>query len=284
MQTRVTPVIRVSVTHIWRTSASPKLKPCVTHKPYFYARYIQIFSAFERIFEVTYHEKLRRRQAHPKKYKKLPREFVRVDKTWNKHSPSAVSSDDDTDDELDTGGYGRFSHGQKALVHQHWVDQVIEGGSFGVHCTEAAEAKHKLCMTLASKRVRHLDANTTQSSMLRYLFYYEFFEDLKNTRFANKFVSSEPGHKLIQRRQRLGVPLIDVFTGQGVCMGTDFRARRGVLQSCFIHPEVRVARVELLDMVCAQFGLPQTVDSYELIAKLTWRFGQKLTINKSVLT
>ena len=51
-----------------------------------------------------------------------------------------------TEDESKIGGKGRFSHGDLALVHQHWVESVISAGCFSAHCTEAAEAYHKLCM------------------------------------------------------------------------------------------------------------------------------------------
>ena len=190
-----------------------------------------------------------------------------------------MSSDEDTADDVNTGGYGKFSHGKVALTHQHWVDQVIVAGSFGVHCTEAPEAKHKNCMAMASSRVRHLDENTTRSSMLRYLFYYEFFEDLNKTRFGKK----RPVLEVLQPKHKLSCPLIDPFTNKHVFMGTDFCGNSGALQSLFIHPEVRVARVELLDMVCGKLGMPTTTHSYQVLGKLKWSFGQKLTIDKCVM-
>jgi hypothetical protein len=58
----------------------------------------------------------------------------------------AASATEDTEDESNIGGRGRFSHGDLALVHQHWVESVISAGCFSTHCTEAAEAYHKLCM------------------------------------------------------------------------------------------------------------------------------------------
>jgi len=58
----------------------------------------------------------------------------------------AASATEDTEDESNIGGRGRFSHGDLALVHQHWVESVISAGCFSAHCTEAAEAYHKLCM------------------------------------------------------------------------------------------------------------------------------------------
>ena len=76
---------------------------------------------------------------------------------------------DDTSDECKTGGLGYYLHGVYCLQHQHWVQQVINAGSFGVHCTQSAEDKHKLCMHLASVRVHHRDVNSTQPAMLHYL-------------------------------------------------------------------------------------------------------------------
>ena len=57
-----------------------------------------------------------------------------------------ASDTESTSDEDDIGGQGKFSHGDLALVHQHWVESIMSSGCFGVHCTEAAEAYHKVCM------------------------------------------------------------------------------------------------------------------------------------------
>ena len=85
---------------------------------------------------------------------------------------------DSTDDDEDVGGLGKFSHGNYGLVHQHWVEQIISSGSFAVHNTEAAEANHKICMRLASLRVRHLHAAKTKSYMLKYLCWHDLFSQM----------------------------------------------------------------------------------------------------------
>ena len=87
-----------------------------------------------------------------------------------------MSDTDGTDDDERTGGLGKYSHGHIGLSHQHWVEQLISGGSFNVHCTESSEAKHKTCMNLSSHRVRHLRPNLTQKSMLYYLRWHSVFE------------------------------------------------------------------------------------------------------------
>ena len=84
-----------------------------------------------------------------------------------------------TSDENNVGGDGKYSHGDICLTHQHFVDQLIASGHFAVHDTEGPEAAHKVCMNLASTRVRHLDVVTTKSSMLRYLCRDLLFTTLK---------------------------------------------------------------------------------------------------------
>ena len=48
-------------------------------------------------------------------------------------------------------------------------------------------------------------------------------------------------------------------------------------QERFLHPEVRIARVELMDLVCDRLGLSKSRSSYRLLNRLKWKFGQKLT-------
>ena len=87
-----------------------------------------------------------------------------------------------TSDDCIVGGLGKYSHASIGLSHQHWVEQVISAGSFGVHCTEAAEAYHKTCMRLASRRVKHLRPNLTQQSMIEYQRRFNLFETLARKR------------------------------------------------------------------------------------------------------
>ena len=47
-------------------------------------------------------------------------------------------------------------------------------------------------------------------------------------------------------------------------------------QSSFLHEQVRVVRVELLDLLCAELDLRVNVESYSLLTTLTWKFGQHL--------
>ena len=97
---------------------------------------------------------------------------------WPKHSQQYDSSTSDTNDDEYLGGMGYYSHGPHNLTHNHWVEQVIAAGSFSVHCTESAEAHHKISMKLTANRVRHLRQNQTQESMLSYLLRHVLFTTL----------------------------------------------------------------------------------------------------------
>ena len=88
------------------------------------------------------------------------------------------SDTESTSDERDIGGDGKYSHGDMCLTHQHWVDAIISAGAFAVHDTEGSEAAHKLCMNLASTRVRHLDVVTTKNFMMDYMRWNLLFSSL----------------------------------------------------------------------------------------------------------
>ena len=49
----------------------------------------------------------------------------------------------------------------------------------------------------------------------------------------------------------------------------------GPAQQKFLHPDVRVAVVEVLDLMCDKLGLPHTTVSYRRLQTLDWVIGQK---------
>ena len=158
-----------------------------------------------------------------------------------------------------------FSHGNHCLQHQHFVDQVISAGGFNVHCTQSAEAQHKVIMHQASIRVRHLGINETQSSMLDYLCLRSLFRAIKQ-----KFPKED------RPRRR------NFAEGVAVCMCAmkmpehpDFCSPN--FQASFLHREARVARVELLDLLCEKFELTPNLDSYAKLQYFDYKIGQKFT-------
>ena len=170
------------------------------------------------------------------------------------------SDTDDTDADHDVGGMGCFSHGAHCLTHQHWVDQVISAGGFNVHCTQGAEAAHKINMYLASLRVRHLHANFTQGAMLKYLCLLQVFEHL--TPFID---TREPR----TRSEKPGVRIPIHITVPDI--GPSLRFQRSIL-----HREVRLSGVEFLDLLCVKLGLGKHRRSYVKLQSLGFHFGQKL--------
>ena len=177
-----------------------------------------------------------------------------------------------TDEDFDVGGLHFYSHGVLNLVHQHWVHQVQCAGGFRVHNTEAAEGNHKSCMTLPAKRVRHFDSNRTYLAMQKYLQEHLLFSALDRVKPRKKIVGKrilKAGVKLPLRRL-----IGDVVTT--VVMGTDLKSIHR--QTSFIHDEVRVARAELLDLLCVKLSLPKSQASYTKLETLQWSFGQKLVL------
>ena len=139
--------------------------------------YLMIFGALEQIRAKQYHVKYQKHLSDPDSCP-LPKRIKLKSKVWKDFSTPNTDTED-TSDECKIGGLGYYSHGVYSLLHQHWVQQLISAGGFNVHCTQGAEAVHKLCMHLASLRVRHKDLNSTQSAMLRYLCLRSLFQDIK---------------------------------------------------------------------------------------------------------
>ena len=194
---------------------------------------------------------------------------------WPKHIQTNESDTSDTDDDELVGGMGKYSHGPYSLTHHHWVEQVIAAGSFGVHCTEAAEAHHKISMRLAANRVRHLRQNQTQGSMLSYLRRHVLFSTLLQDQSCPTPAPSKsctPTCGIVQ------LPLVTTAcprAGRKPCtMGFNLHEVRN--QQRFIHPEVRLARVELMDLLCDRLGLPKSRATYRRMNQLEWKLGQKL--------
>ena len=217
--------------------------------------FVTFFSALESVKEMHYNALLREANATGEPEPKRFRRQQRLD---------SGTDTEDTDDERVVGGLGSFSHSTHCLTHQHWVDQCISAGCFNVHCTQAAEAAHKLNMYRASVRVRHLDSNRTQEAMLRYLCWDAVFKHL--TRQVPD-MSKDP------RRQR---PTPGVHNTISTTLNHDSRLDSVAFQRAILHREVRLAGVEFLDLLCVQLGLPTTRHSYTRLNSLRFRFGQKL--------
>ena len=156
------------------------------------------------------------------------------------------------------------------MSHHHWVYQVVSAGCFNLYNTEGPEAHHKLCMALASSRVRHLSDQHTKESMLKYLFMHQLFSELH----ADAIVGRPKRKAKTNISYGVRVPLVQV-DGAQVQMRTDITDLGNVaLQRLFLHPQAMLARFELLDLVCDLFGLSRSRSSY--LNCFSWYFGQKL--------
>ena len=194
---------------------------------------------------------------------------------WNNPTHLQPETDSTSTSEDDcVGGLGKYSHGKLGLSHQHWPEQIKSAGAFSLHDTEAAESAHKLCMRESSLRVKHLRPNLTQGAMLRYLRRHSLFEVL---------LWSQPKRTAIARALNL-VPLLylplnlpcAVRQRRLVNMGTNLSDVDSQRQ--FLHPEVRIARVELMDLLCDRLGMPKSRASYRKMSGLEWSFHQKLVL------
>ena len=262
--TLVQPICNTYLNYLYHTNneyLKHTLKPSITH-----IRYVSFFKCCEQVYaynqEKSYTKRLRNYTRNPEKYP-APKRFKRKGTTWPKHL-GPMSSTDDTDNDTDTGGVGRYSHSDICLSHQHFARQLVAAGSFGVHCTQGPEACHKLVMRTASVRVRHLRPNTTKDHMLKYLFYNQLFEELRNLR------RTETSTRPINNSPTVRAPLMDPITKEPVTLGQELHTPDA--QGQFLHPEARITRSELLDLVCGKLTLAKTIATYQVIHTIITSF------------
>ena len=119
------------------------------------------------------------------------------------------------------------------------------------------------------QRVKHQEQNVTHDSMSNYLCNDLLFRALKPIFCPDK--THAP------RRHPTGVsnPFKRLVAGvtREVTMGKSFVSTQG--QQAFLHPDVRVAVVEVLDLMCDKLKLPKTTVSCRRLQLLDWSFGQK---------
>ena len=126
-----------------------------------------------------------------------------------------------------------------------------------MHCTQAAEASHKLNMHLASKRVRHLGPNQTQDMMLKYL--------------CNLTTFGELAHWLKFQH----VPIVRKIT-PGLRSPLTCPNLKDSIADKFLHREVRLTEIEVANLVCQVLGLPlNDAPTHERLKTLTFRFSQQ---------
>lgn len=151
------------------------------------------------------------------------------------------------------------------LYHSN-VNYVFAGG-FNVHCTQSAESVHKLCMHLASARVHHRDLSSTKSAMLRHLLLRYLFEDMQQLDTRPRL---PPLRRLNLRTPPHGVrcelcrfDTAEKFTEQS-------------FQEKFLHRQARIAKVELMDLLCDKFEMSRSLGSYERLEQFRYFMGQNL--------
>ena len=93
--------------------------------------------------------------------------------------------------------------------------------------------------------------------MLKFLFLHHLFEELR-ARFHTE-TSTKPTNDVPTVR----VPLMDPITKQSVTLGQELRT--AAAQGQFLHPEARITRSELMDLVCDKLTLPKTIATYQVI-------------------
>ena len=222
--------------------------------------YLIIFGALERIRTHDYNHRCLTYYNDPANCPRPKRTKLQTREWTGFITPNTDTSDTGDDQKIE--GLGFYSHGNHCLQHQHWVLQVTTAGGFNVHCTQASEAKHKVVMHVASKRVLHRDVQTTKSGMLRYLCWCTVFDGM------NEFVTTGgaiPALRSLASGVRLPIS----------CLSNQHKFSSVAFQRIVVHREARIVTVELLDLLCDQFGLRRCLRSYDKLSKLRYVIGQK---------
>ena len=226
--------------------------------------------------------------------------------------PYHGSDTDSTPEHRAVGGLGKYSHGVFNLVHQHWAQQLEMAGGFNVHNTEASEGYHKECMVLPCLRVRHYSTrNRTYDAMQKYLQRNLLFKHLtcdmggeqppegdestcnamdaylrRNELFNHltRDMGLNEGHFYAARVCRTTKPLLlSGYSADDIAVTMGPNPERAENQRSILHPNVRIGRVELLNLMCTAFGIPHTRRSYALLGKLLWAFDQRLKMTDGTI-
>ena len=88
--------------------------------------YLMIFASLERIRALLFNERVHRHLLDPDNCP-APKRIKLSAREWKDFSTPNTDTDD-TGDECEVGGLQFYSHGNHALQHQHWVQQVISSG------------------------------------------------------------------------------------------------------------------------------------------------------------
>ena len=107
--------------------------------------------------------------------------------------------------------------------------------------------------------------------MSAYLCNHIIFEEIKKLQPADVVLRPRP-----RLRTGVRIPLLTTDKTE-VTMGTGTNFDNVRFQTTFVHKEVLLARVELMDLICDKFRLNKTLATYRLLQHLDYCFGQKLT-------
>lgn len=88
--------------------------------------YLMIFGSLERIRALLFNERVHRHRLDPDTCP-APKRIKLSTREWKDFSTPNTDTED-TSDECEVGGLGFYSHGNHALQHQHWVQQLISAG------------------------------------------------------------------------------------------------------------------------------------------------------------
>ena len=112
----------------------------------------------------------------------------------------------------------------------------------------------------------------TTSNMQEYLCLHSVFEKLFRDSLFNQQSKKTKKHR---RPTPFGVQSL-----LNISMDVDMRST--TFQREFLHPQVRLTRSELLDLLHMKLNLNPTVTTYNTMSNLHWKFGTKLSMGNGI--
>ena len=191
------------------------------------------------------------------------------------------SATESTDEELTWGGLGKLEYGKAVLPHAliHTSELVIRGGHHAAFCTFAVETAHKHFIKLAATFARvYADTNRSQREMMKWVNETQLWDAI--SRVADLHNDKKPSHR---PKQQPSLRPMNVLSACSRAWGRSSTNRRQRLPASwynqFVHPRVRLTRMELLRILCVKLGVEDSYASHRLLVQnVKWEFFGSLQI------
>ena len=190
-----------------------------------------------------------------------------------------------TDEEFTWHGLGKFEYSGKVLPHAlvHAREAVVRGGHHAAFCTFTVETAHKHFIKCAGLFARvYADTNRSEREMLKWVneqYLWDAITDLSEGQGKQRCVRQSNSPQLKNA-------LLPSSRAWSQVNASDGRRRLPVSWTDkFVHPQVRITRLELLRLVCVKFGVEDSEKTHRMLVQhLNWRFWGSLVLRSDEIS